>query len=341
MDSSLQDWDYALPPEAIASRPAARRTDARLMCVPIAGGDPAHATVGELPRLLRPGDRLVVNDTRVMAARLQAHRQTGGAVELLLLEHGTGPVRALARPAKKLRSGEVLDVVGGGRATIVAPAVEGVVRVTFDRPVDEVMAASGSMPLPPYMGRRADERDAVRYQTVYAGPLGAVAAPTAGLHFTTELLDALAAREIRVSRVTLHVGIGTFRPLRPEDVARGTLHTERFAVSPETAAAIATTRRDGGRVIAVGTTSARTLEAATPAGAAAPEPGQGVTDLFIRPPMRVTAIDGLMTNFHLPRSSLLMLVAALVGRRRLLGLYAEAVQRGYRFYSYGDAMLLL
>jgi S-adenosylmethionine:tRNA ribosyltransferase-isomerase len=237
----------------------------------------------------------------------------------------------------------VLRIADGAAAIVVGEAVDGVVRVALDPDPRTVMEAHGRPPLPPYI-RRADapdERDVERYQTVYAGPLGSAAAPTAGLHFDAALLEALDAARVGFCTVTLHVGLGTFRPLRAEDVARGALHPERFEVPAATAARIAAARAAGGRVFAVGTTSARTLEAAAAPDQRVPTPGTGVTTLFVRPPHRFRVIDGLITNFHLPRSSLLMLVAALTGRERLLSAYAEAVRAGYRFYSYGDAMLVL
>jgi len=336
----LSDWDYDLPADRIARRPAPERTGSRLLVLPRAGGAPVHGQFADIGEHLQPGDLLVANDTRVMAARLHARRATGGRVELLLLEPGPGPVRALVRPARKLSVGDVLELEGGGTVTLQARHEGGEATVVLDRPPVEVMADQGEMPLPPYLGRAADAADTERYQTVYAGPLGAAAAPTAGLHFTGELLDSLRERGIGFATITLHVGLGTFRPLRPEDVAAGRLHAEWFAVPQATAQAVAETRGAGGRVVAVGTTSARALESATPEGARVPEPGARQTDLFIQPPYAFRALDTLITNFHLPRSSLLMLVSCLVGRERLLDAYREAVARGYRFYSYGDAMLI-
>jgi S-adenosylmethionine:tRNA ribosyltransferase-isomerase len=335
----LDDWDYPLPLDRIASRPAIQREQARLLVLPVQGGPLQHQAFSDLPDLLRPGDLLVANDTRVMAARLHAHRDTGGKVEIFLLELGPGPVRALARPARKLREGEVLALDGGGTVQVTRKGTAEVV-VTLDRPPEEVMAAQGAMPLPPYIRRPADAEDVTRYQTVYAGPLGAAAAPTAGLHFSPALLEQLSQRGVGFATLTLHVGIGTFRPLRAADLERRRLHREPFSIPPETVATLRRTRAEGGRVIAVGTTSARALEAATPAGARVPEAGARETDLFIHPPYTFRALDGLITNFHLPRSSLLMLVAALVGRTRLLDAYREAIASDYRFYSYGDAMLL-
>jgi S-adenosylmethionine:tRNA ribosyltransferase-isomerase len=337
----LDDWDYELPPDRIARHPAPERAGSRLMRLPLAGGEPEDHVFSALPTLLREGDLLVANDTKVMPARLRAKRRSGGAVEVFLLEPGPGPVKALLRPARRLKEGEVLELAGGGEVIVHGPVGDGIFRVELDRDPVAVMLAQGEMPLPPYLEREASAEDVERYQTVYAGPIGSSAAPTAGLHFTPRVLAELEARGIGFAKVTLHVGIGTFRPLRVEDLERGRLHEEPYFVPDATAAAIARTRASGGRVIAVGTTSARTLEAATAEGASAPAAGWGTTDLFIRPGRAFRVVDGLVTNFHLPRSSLLMLVAALVGRERLLSAYAEAVRRGYRFYSYGDAMLLL
>lgn len=339
-DDFLPEWQYTLPEAAIATHPAEPRERARLLHLSREGGPDAHRSFADLPDVLREGDLLVLNDTRVMAARLRAARPGGGAVELLLLEAGPGPVRALARPAKRLRAGMTLALAGGGAALVRGRDGETVL-LDFDRPAHVVMEEQGEMPLPPYIRREMEPSDRARYQTVFAGPLGSAAAPTAGLHFSPPLFAALAARGIGVAKVTLHVGIGTFRTLRPEDLAAGHLHAEQYEVPEATAAAIAAARAGGGRVIAVGTTSARTLEATTPPGARAPLPGRGVTDIFIRPPYDFHGLDGLITNFHLPGSSLLMLVGSLIGRERLLAAYGDALARGYRFYSYGDAMLLL
>lgn len=336
----LSTWDFDLPDARIARRPTDARSASRLMHVPLEGGPPSHRSFADLPELLRAGDLLVANDSRVMAARLRATRSTGGAVELVLLEAGPGVVQALARPARKLRRGDVLTV-GDGTATVVREAVDGVVELSFDRDPVAVMGERGEIPLPPYLTRPADAADLERYQTVYAGPLGSSAAPTAGLHFDAQLLATLEAHGIGFATVTLHVGLGTFRPLRDEDLDRGELHAERYDVPVATAERIAETRARGGRVVAVGTTSARTLESATPTGATGPRPGPGTTTLFVRPPYTFRSVNGLITNFHLPKTSLLMLVGALCGRERLLAAYAEAVRTGYRFYSYGDAMLLL
>lgn len=311
------------------------------MFLPRRGGPPIDHQFSDLVHLLEPGDLLVANDTRVMACRLRGRRASGGAVELLLLEPGPGPVAALARPAKKLAIGDVLTLGSSATARVLAKSADGHVTVELSDDPEQVMAEQGEMPLPPYLDRAAAPPDVERYQTVFAGPLGAAAAPTAGLHFDDRILDALDRRGVGWATVTLHVGVGTFRPLREHDLETGALHRERFDVPEATSDAVRQTRRAGGRVIAVGTTSARTLESATPPGSVAPVPGSSSTTLFVRPPYEFRALDGLITNFHLPRSSLLMLVGALVGRERLLAAYREAIDRSYRFYSYGDAMLLL
>lgn len=339
-DDPLAEWDYTLPRALIATRPPEARDGGRLMWVPRAGGPPVDRRVVDLPALLAPGDLLVANDSRVLHARVMATRATGGRVEVLFLDDAPGSVPALLRPARRLDVGELLRV---GDATVridALPDDDGIARVTAAPSTAAVMAAHGAVPLPPYMGRDADASDHERYQTVYAGPSGSVAAPTAGLHFTPTLLDALASRGVAFTTVTLHVGIGTFRPLRAEDVARGALHAERWVVPQAAADAIDAARARGGRVIAIGTTACRTLESAVdPDGVV--QAGAGITRLFIQPGHRFRAIDGLFTNLHLPRSSLLMLVASLVDRERLLAAYAHAVGQRYRFYSYGDAMLLL
>lgn len=338
----LDLWDYPLPADRIARYPVEPRDSARLLVLPLSGGPPLDRVFSELPLALRPGDLLVANDTRVLHARLFGHRPTGGRVELLVLEVDGDRGRALARPARKLRPGELVSLTGGGQVEIVGPAeAPGEVLLRFFEPGLDVLARQGEVPLPPYLDREAEASDRDRYQTVYAGPPGSAAAPTAGLHFTPSLLAELSRAGIGFARVTLHVGLGTFRPLTAEDLERGTLHDERYDVPRATREAIVEARARGGRVIAVGTTSARTLESATPPGYRVPEAGPGTTTLFLAPPEELRVCDGLITNFHLPRSSLLMLVACLCGRERLLQTYAHAVERGYRFYSYGDAMLLL
>jgi S-adenosylmethionine:tRNA ribosyltransferase-isomerase len=346
MDERLDAWDYALPEDRIARFPAEPRDASRLMRVSLRGDAVEHGIFRDIQAFLAPGDLLVANHSRVMHARIRGRRATGGAVELLLLGAGPGPITAMARPARKIKDGEVIALVDAAGRTVGEARVEGrdevegTVTVTVTPDAVKVMSAAGEVPLPPYLGRPGDASDATRYQTVYASALGSAAAPTAGLHFTPELLALLRALGVGFAPVTLHVGIGTFRPLREEDVAAGRLHTEATEVPPETADAIEACRARGGRVVAVGTTSLRALEAATDAEGRV-RPRIGTTDIFLRPPHRLRSVDGLITNFHLPRSSLMMLVACLTGRERLLALYREAVDAGYRFYSYGDAMLLL
>lgn len=335
--TDLSAWDYPLPDDRIARYPADARDGSRLLL--LREDRLAHHQVLDLPDLLAPGDLLVVNDTRVMAARLRGQRQTGAKLELLALDPGPGPVPCMIKNARRLKDGEVITV-GGREATVLGRLPDGLFEVDIPG-LAELMEAEGELPLPPYLDRTAEALDSDRYQTVFAGPLGAAAAPTAGLHFTPGLLQALEARGIGIARVTLHVGIGTFRPLREEDVQRGELHPERWVVPQATREAILATRARGGRVIAVGTTSTRALESATPPGADVPDATSGTTRLFIRPGRPYRTVDGLFTNFHLPRSSLLMLVAAFTSRERLLSAYRTAVDEGYRFYSYGDAMLVL
>ncbi|MBT3219575.1 MAG: tRNA preQ1(34) S-adenosylmethionine ribosyltransferase-isomerase QueA [Proteobacteria bacterium] len=334
----LDRWDYDLPPDQIALYPPEERVQSRLMLV---GAEYCndHRFV-DLPSLLRPGDLLVANNTRVMAARLFAHRQTGGRIQLLLLETGEGRLKAMAQPMRRLVDGEALNLVGGGQVRIWRRH-DALVDLEFDDDPTEVMSRQGEVPLPPYLRRQAEPIDSQRYQTVYAGPLGAAAAPTAGLHFTHQLIEKLKSVNIGFETITLHVGLGTFRPITPENLAQQTLHEEAFHISAATAEAIGRTHECGGQVIAVGTTTTRALEAATPLGKSLPIVGSATTKLFIRPPYDFRCIDGLITNFHLPRSSLLMLVGSLIGRQRLLEAYTLAVERRYRFYSYGDAMLLL
>jgi len=337
----LAEWDYELPPELIAARPAEVRSTSRLLVAPLDGGPPSHRTFRDLPSLLRPGDLLVANDSRVMRARLRARRRSGGAVQLLLLDPGPGPVRALCRPARRLTAGEELELPGGHVARLLTAPVVGEIVIELDADPEAIMAEQGEVPLPPYIDRATTPEDRAWYQTVYAGPLGSAAAPTAGLHFDDGVLAALSAGGVGFATVTLHVGAGTFRPIDPGTLARGALHTERYTIPEETVRRMEPIRDRGGRIVAVGTTATRALESATPIHARVPASGPGETSLFVRPPYVFRAIDGLLTNFHLPRSSLLMLVGALAGRERLLDLYALAVRERYRFYSYGDAMLLV
>ena len=265
--SALDFWDYVLPDTLIARYPASRRDGSRLMVCNAPSGQLEHTTFAEIGHWLRPNDLLVANNTRVMAARLFGKRKTGGKVEFLVLSRRAREATVLARPAKKLQVGERIDLDAGGAVTILEKSgAPGECVVVFDDNVDDVMQQQGSMPLPPYLGRASQDMDKERYQTVYSGPVGAAAAPTAGLHFTQALIEQLRAQQIGFTTVTLHVGVGTFRPLTDEDIARGTLHQETYEVPSDTVTAIQEAKAKGGRIIAVGTTSCRTLEAATPQG---------------------------------------------------------------------------
>lgn len=349
----LAGYDYYLPPGCIAQAPARRRVQARLMLLGRSDQDLRHTRVAQLPRLLRPGDLLVVNDTRVVPARLFAQKTSGGRVEMLLLAPAN-PLERLAdggevhqvllRSHRHLAAGQELSLEGapGLKALVLERGQRGQAKVRLPRPALELAEAWGQVPLPPYIKRPQGPQpgDRRRYQTVYAQRAGAVAAPTAGLHLSPELLAALARRGVEVARLTLHVGYGTFAEPSPADLAAGRLHAEWVEMPEETCRAVSRAKAAGGRVVAVGTTSLRALEwRAGPGGV--PRAGSGWCDILIAPGHRFQAVDGLITNFHLPRTTLLMLVSALAGRERVLEAYAEAVRRDYRFYSFGDAMLII
>jgi len=345
MDVSLFDFD--LPEARIALRPATPRDSARLMVVE-ADGRITHRIVRDLPDYLRTGDALLVNDTKVIPARLhgQRLRQAGPAkIEILLHRRlSDDSYNVLARPARKLAVGDVL-AFGDIKAQVTARGENGEAEIRFalsGAALDAAIAAQGEMPLPPYIAgkRKADQRDAFDYQTTFARQDGSVAAPTAGLHFTPELFAALEKKGVAREAVTLHVGLGTFLPVTAEDTSRHRMHAERTLLDAATAARLNAVHAEGGRIAAVGTTSLRTLEsAAAPDGAI--HPFDGETDIFITPGYRVRAADLLFTNFHLPRSTLFMLVCALMGLEIMKAAYAEAIASGYRFYSYGDACLLM
>ena len=331
-DPRLLPFWFALPDTQIARFPLSARDGARLLRLD--GDDPIDSTVRSFPALLRPGDLVVLNDVRVFPARLRARRTTGGPVEILLMRPRDDGWDALARPGRRLRVGERL-ACGDGEVRLVARHDDGAWRVEVLPDVDTVTRTGGEVPLPPYLGRAAELADQERYQTVYArvGAYRAAAAPTAGLHFTPALLAAIAASGARTAALTLEVGAGTFRPLDAPTLDRGRLHPERYHIPDDTWTAIAATRAAGGRVVAVGTTVTRVLESAH-------GPGAGETDVFLREGHRFRAVDLLLTNFHLPASSLLMLVCAFGGHARVMAAYRHAVASGYRFYSYGDAMLV-
>jgi S-adenosylmethionine:tRNA ribosyltransferase-isomerase len=326
----LGEFDYALPPELIAQHPARERTASRLLHLDGASGKLADLAFADLPGLLDARDAVVLNDTRVIKARLFGARQSGGKVELFI-ERITGEREALGllRSSHAPKPGTRLNV-GDGVAVEVLGRDEALFRLRFAEPVEAVLERCGGVPLPPYIGHAPAPADAERYQTVYAKHPGAVAAPTAGLHFDAAMLAKIAARVASVSTVTLHVGAGTFQPVRAEDIEDHRMHSERYEVPPATSAAIA-----GRRVLAVGTTSLRALESAALKGAAA-----GETDLYIRPGFQFRVVDRLLTNFHLPKSSLLMLVSAFAGLEHIRRAYAHAIEQRYRFFSYGDAMLI-
>ncbi len=349
-DLDLDAYDFALPEACIAQTPCAERDASRLMVIEREGGAPIeHANFRDLPQWLAPGDLLVVNTTRVRSARRRGRRESGGAVEALLLsaaggDGGRDHYRALLKLSGRLRPGirMTFDKPESETPAVAAEIVEvhegGEVVLAFETGVDPY--AVGEPPLPPYIRRdREGAGDRERYQTVYAQVDGAVAAPTAGLHFTEALFERLAEIGIERAEVVLHVGTGTFKPLDEAALRSGRLHRETIELPEATAEAIAKTRERGGRIVAVGTTSARVLEARAREDGSV-EPGAGETDLFLRPGSKFRVVDALITNFHLPRSSLLLLVAAFAGRERMLAAYREAIERGYRFYSYGDAMLI-
>ncbi|HEX7089631.1 MAG TPA: tRNA preQ1(34) S-adenosylmethionine ribosyltransferase-isomerase QueA [Longimicrobiales bacterium] len=366
-------FDYPLPQGLVASRPAARRDESRLLVLERATGRITHRIFRDLARLIPAGDALVLNETRVFPARLLGRKPTGAPAEILLLrplegeasragepapraaapalaadtQAGSGPAdarvwEALVRPGGKLKPGRVVEIGEELRVEILDAAPDGtrVVRLHTPLAVRDALARYGRTPLPPYIARAPEPEDAERYQTVYARADGSVAAPTAGLHFTPELLAALEAAGVRLVRLVLHVGVGTFRPVEVEDPADHRMHAERYAVPADAAAALNETRARGGAVWAVGTTVARALETVTDERGVV-RPGEGWTDLFIRPPYRFRGVDRLVTNFHLPRSTLLMLVAAFGGYERVMEAYREAVRERYRFYSYGDAMVVV
>jgi S-adenosylmethionine:tRNA ribosyltransferase-isomerase len=340
----LDDFDFDLPEALIATRPARPRTAARLL---LADGDRlTDLHVRDLVDVFRPGDRLVLNNTRVIPARLTGQRQRGAAVakvEITLLEPAPNGWRALAKPLRKVNTGEVIRFSADLSATVAAKT-ETDLTLSFNLTGDDFDAAlnaAGAMPLPPYIAakRAPDAQDRDDYQTVFARHAGAVAAPTASLHFDAPLLAVLAAKGVQFTEVTLHVGAGTFLPVKVDDVTTHKMHAEWGEVTPAAAAAINATRAAGGRVIPVGTTALRLIESAARAGRV--EPWSGPTDIFIYPGFAFQITDALMTNFHLPKSTLMMLVSALMGQDRVKAIYAHAIRHGYRFFSYGDSSLLI
>lgn len=334
------EFDYNLPTELIAQE-AAPRGESRLLHVG-SDGTLGHLQISDLPRLLAAGDLLVVNNTKVMPARLHAWREaTGGQVELLLVERlsETGWT-ALLKPGRRVRRGTRLLLADGLGVEIREKLDDGRYRVQFSEPIEPHLESLGHVPLPPYIKRDDQPEDRARYQTVFARFLGAIAAPTAGLHFSAELLESLHDAGVSLAELTLHVGIGTFKPVTTDLVHEHRMEAESYLVPAETAEAISKVKREGGRIVAVGTTTVRTLETVAREHEGAIVESEGTSDLFITPGFPFQVVDLLLTNFHLPRSTLLMLVAAFAGRDRILEAYAEAIERRYRFFSYGDAMLL-
>ena len=341
------EFDYDLPTRLIAQRPVPRRDDSRLLVLDRGAGTLEDRRFPDFLDYPSPGDVLVLNDTRVFPARLLGRKPTGAAAEVLLLNPRPGDEtgrnwEALVRPGGKLKPGRLVVVSDEFQVRIEDSTPDGgrVVHLEGEGDPFELIERHGQVPLPPYVERPADQQDRERYQTVYAAAVGSVAAPTAGLHFTTGLLQAAARKSVYVARVTLHVGPGTFRPVGVEDPREHVLHSERWEMTPDTAQLLNDARGSGGRIWAVGTTSARVLETTVQSDRRF-APGSGWTDLYILPPHEFRGVDGLVTNFHLPRSSLLMLVSAFAGTELVLQAYRHAVREQYRFYSYGDAMLIL
>jgi S-adenosylmethionine:tRNA ribosyltransferase-isomerase len=339
MSLSIEDFDYELPPGLIAQHPGEIRHASRLLR--LVGEALADHRFLELPELLRPGDLVVLNDTKVIKARLFGEKETGGRVEVLI-ERVLSAREALAqvRASKPPRAGAKLKLENALEVEVLRREGD-FYRLRFggEAEVMEILDRFGSVPLPPYIVRAADGTDEARYQTVYARRPGAVAAPTAGLHFDDAVLDALARRGIARTHITLHVGAGTFQPVRAQRLSEHRMHRERYEIPPETAEAIGSAKRRGGRIVAVGTTTVRCLEASA-MGNGAPVAGAAETDLFITPGFEFRVVDRLITNFHLPRSTLLVLVSVFGGVERVRRAYRHAIERGYRFYSYGDAMLV-
>ena len=335
------DFYFDLPPELIAQTPLERRDASRLLALDKSTGATRHMRFYDLPSLLRPGDCLVLNDSRVLPARLIGRRAGGGACEvLLLIDRGDKTWECLVRPGKKLRPGAKITFGDGGLTAEVVGEAEGgnrLVRFDYEGIFLETLERLGKMPLPPYI--KAELEDSERYQTVYSRVVGSAAAPTAGLHFTRPLLEQIRDMGVKVCYVTLHVGLGTFRPVKAENLDQHEMHSEYCVIPRETADAVNETKRRGGRVVCVGTTSCRTIESWAGEDGTLRE-SAGWTDIFIYPGYRFKVLDALITNFHLPESTLIMLVSALAGRERVLAAYEEAVRERYRFFSFGDAMFI-
>lgn len=341
--SRTADYDFDLPPELIAQTPAERRDQSRLMVVDRATGTITHRNFTNLPGYLSPGDALVLNSSKVIRARLLATRESGAPAEVMLIKSlGAGRYEAMVHPGGKLKPGRRISVSPQLQVEILETTERRtrVVQLHTELPFDEAIERFGHIPLPPYIRRPDETADAARYQTVYAREPGSVAAPTAGLHFTEPVLEEIRKRDVAVAEVVLHVGAGTFKSVEVEDPAEHVMHEEWFSIPSVTAETLNATRERGGKITAVGTTAVRTLESAVSSdGRFAPASGE--TAIFIRPGYEFKAVDRLLTNFHLPRSTLLMLVAAFAGYDVVMEAYMEAIAERYRFYSYGDAMVIL
>lgn len=335
------DFYYELPDGLIAQNPLLKRSDSRLMILNKETGEVKHSVFDRVTEYLREGDCLVINNTKVLPARLIGSRAGGGEAEILLLKRmGEDVWETIVRPGKKLRAGATVTF-GDGRLKAVIEEVAGdgnrLVRFEYEGIFEEVLDALGEMPLPPYITKKLEDKN--RYQTVYAKFEGSAAAPTAGLHFTKELLGKVGEQGVNIAEVTLHVGLGTFRPVKVDDVTKHHMHTEYYSVTKEAADIINNTKKNGGRVICVGTTSCRTIESCADVNGTV-VPGEGDTDIFIYPGYKFKVMDALITNFHLPESTLLMLVSALAGRENIMRAYETAVSEKYRFFSFGDAMFI-
>lgn len=337
-----EDFDYKLPEELIAQEPLLDRAGSRLMVLEKTTGNISHKTFRDVKQYLKPGDCLVVNDTKVLPARLIGQRKgTGAKVEILLLERkDISKWEVLVRPGKKAKPGDVIVFGEGELSAEIVEVAEGgnrIVKFQFDGVFEEILDSLGQMPLPPYITHTLEDKN--RYQTVYAKQEGSAAAPTAGLHFTPELLKEIEEMGVKIAHVTLHVGLGTFRPVKVSDVTSHEMHSEFYVVEKEQSELINACRKNGGRIVAVGTTSTRTLESVAGEDGMI-SPGSGYTKIFIYPGYRFRCVDMLITNFHLPQSTLIMLVSALAGKESVLHAYEEAVKEKYRFFSFGDAMLI-
>ncbi|MDD2390056.1 MAG: tRNA preQ1(34) S-adenosylmethionine ribosyltransferase-isomerase QueA [Desulfobacterales bacterium] len=350
---TISDYDYHLPGELIAQTPSARRDQSRLFLLDRKTAEYSHHVFEELLHLLRPSDVLVINNTKVIPGRLYGRKASGGKAEVLILNYSessdnpgedcTREFQCLVKTSKKVKTGAVLYFDPGLEARVIGSENDfNILRFFSETGVDNAIERIGSMPLPPYIKRPSGHQqmdDRVAYQTVYASQKGAIAAPTAGLHFSESLLDRLKAKGVNVVAITLHVGYGTFLPVRVENIREHKMHSERYRISPETAEAINLAKENGRRIVAVGTTCVRTLEFASDTCGRV-SPGSGNCDLFIYPGYRFKVVDAMLTNFHLPKSTLLMLVAAFAGYKTMFDAYHEAIEKKYRFYSYGDAMLI-